>query len=196
MSQGEKVAFFDFDGTLAHGDSLGPFLIKACGVWVCLWAAARSFWSMIVRRMPEDQRRTFFKESFLFYLLRGRSLSSLAPAIARMESYPRWIESSVAALREHHRKGHRVVIASGSLDLYMKAMLGNLPYDDIICTSMEKEGDILSGRMESGNCVRERKAELVARYMEAKGGFDESWAYGNAPHDLPMMALMTHRVVV
>ncbi len=190
------VVFFDFDGTLAEGDSLWPFLIAARGRARCYAALFLAVFAYLVTPLGRD-RRTVVKDKLLKLTLGGVKLSALAPAVARMKKWPRWIEGSFEALRQHHAAGAVIVIASGSLDLYMKAMLQDaLPYHELICTEMEVVNGVLTGRMLKGNCVRATKARRVAEYIASSGPFADSWAYGNAPHDLPMMELTKNRVVV
>lgn len=191
---GRTIAIFDFDGTLAAKDSLWPFLVAYAGLPRCLLAA---LWAMV--RLPFEpadvDRRTAFKDSLLKSILSGVRVSDLKPAIDRMRSWPCWLPT-VEALKEHHAAGAHIVIATGSLDLYIREMLGSLPYDAILATEMDVRDGVLTGTMALGNCVRKRKAQRVAAYLKAYGPFTDSWAYGNAPHDLPMMELVNHRVVV
>ncbi|MFA6280780.1 MAG: HAD family hydrolase [Bdellovibrionales bacterium] len=188
------IAFFDFDGTLVKGDSLWPFLLEAVGPFRCFYALMTALTVYLMTGKTKD-RRTLIKSVMLEKALKGRNLESLAPAVARLCLWPRWLESR-DALQKHAEAGHYIVIASGSLDVYLKALLADVPHNAILCTEMESEGGVLTGRMKNGNCVRETKAERVAATMQAFGPIDESWAYGNAPHDLPMMKLVTHAVIV
>jgi phosphoserine phosphatase len=50
--------------------------------------------------------------------------------------------------------------------------------------------------MTKGNCVRLRKAERVAEWLQDNGPFDDTYGYGNAPHDLPMLELLNHKIIV
>jgi len=191
-----RIAFFDFDGTLARRDSLLPFLCRVAGFWPCAFVFAKALVGSLATPCGTD-KRTWIKERLLFSLLQNRPKASVAEAARAMRTWPRWIEPTVEALRRHHEQGDRVVVSTGSLDLYIHEMLTGLPVDDVLCTRMEVVDGVLTGRMDGGgNCVRVRKAELVAAYMREHGPFTESWAYGNAPHDLPMMELTTNRVIV
>lgn len=195
MSPPRTIAFFDFDATLSKGDSLWPFLVAAAGRWRCYAALARGIMAYLLVP-PGKDRRTVIKDSLLQHTLGGLRVADLAPAIERMKSWPRWIEPAYGALLRHRAQGDHIVIATGSLDLYVETMLGDLPHDGVLCTRMEVVDGVLTGRMASGNCVRRLKAQLVAEYLATHGPFEESWGYGNAPHDLPMMELLDHRVVI
>lgn len=191
------VAFFDFDATLSKGDSLWPFLVAAAGWPRCilaLFAGAGAYLLALVH--PGMDRRTAIKDALLHVTMRGLKVAELGPAIERMKRWPRWLEPAHSALLEHHAKGHTIVIATGSLDLYVPQMLGDLPYDAILCTQMENVDGRLTGRMLSGNCVRGRKAQLVEEYLAEEGPFEDSYAYGNAPHDLPMMLHVRHGIII
>lgn len=195
-SKNRVVAFFDFDGTLAEGDSLWPFLLAVRGPFYCLFALGFSVLHFLFNPSGQD-RRTVIKAKLLERILKGRSLEEIEPAIQRMKRWPRWLEATKGALLKHHEDGHLIVIATGSLDIYMKAILKDaLPYDELLSTEMEIVDGVLTGRMRSGNCVRTRKAQRVADYITVHGPFADSWAYGNLPHDLPMMELVKHRSVV
>lgn len=191
--QGRAIAVFDFDGTLAAKDSLWPFLLAVAGWPRCVWALLCGVVALVTT--CHGDRRTIIKTTLLEKILRGRRVDELKPAIERMRSWPQWLPT-VDALKRHHEAGDHIVIATGSLDLYVKQMLGALPYDAILATEMDVHDGVLSGHMALGNCVRQRKAERVAAYIKLYGPFADSWAYGNAPHDLPMMELMKHRVIV
>lgn len=193
-SASRSIAFFDFDGTLAARDSLWPFLVDVGGRWRCICAVAVGLWTYITCP-PESDRRTIIKDVLLRRILAGRRVEDLADSVARMKNWPRWLPT-VAALKDHYARGHHIVIATGSLGLYVPSMLGDLPYHAILATEMETVDGVLTGRMSLGNCVRATKAARVEAYIKEHGPFAESWAYGNAPHDLPMMQHVLHGVIV
>jgi HAD superfamily phosphoserine phosphatase-like hydrolase len=188
------VAVFDFDNTLVKGDSLWPFLVAVAGWPRALVALAVARSRCLVRR-PADAP-TSIKGQMLWMVLTGQREAGLGRAVAKLRRWPRWIDANLAILKEHYAAGHHVVIASGGLDLYLPVLLEKIPHHALVCTRMESVGGVLTGRMESGNCVRARKAELVAAYLGTLGPSGESWAYGNYPHDLPMMQLAQYRVIV
>ncbi len=190
-----SIAIFDFDGTLARSDSLWPFLLRAAGPWRCAKAAiaaAQTYFSV-----PKNQdRRTAVKVALLHQALAGLTVEQAKRGAERMRTWPRWIDTTVASLRDHAAKGHHILIATGSLDLYIEEMLADLPHNAVLSTVMETQNGILTGTMLSGNCVRNRKAELVGAYLLHHGPFNDVWVYGNAPHDFPMMELAQHKIVI
>ena len=191
----KNIAFFDFDGTLVKGDSLWPFLIAAAGRRTCYAALAKALWARAFCPVKSD-KRSIFKEALLLHTLAGRSVDDLAEAAGRVERWPRWIEETRQALYKHYQKGDHIVIASGGLDLYLKNLLKDIPCDAIICTEMEVKEGKTTGGMRHGNCVRDLKADLIENYLQEHGPFDDSIAYGNLPHDKPMMDKVKKRVII
>lgn len=194
------VAFFDFDGTLIHGDSLPLFVGEVIGhrrAKLALADAIRSGLHRHVRgRGPGVDFPGSVKAILLKRTLRGLPVSEALAAAERMVHRIRWHEPLVETLKSHRRHGRRVVVATGALDLYMPALLRGLEVDDLLATGMEVVDGALTGRLSTGNCVRLDKAERVRAWLHAHGPFAETWGYGNRPSDLPMLALLNQKIVV
>ncbi len=196
------IAVFDFDHTLIEGDSFWTFLSLLAG-WPCTIAAfIEGAYLLVQGRFKKDNdpqfadHRTFLKAHLLNRLVKGRNTAELPAIVTKIHERMRWKESVRKALQDHHAAGHHVVIASGGLDLYIVDLLQDVPHDGVICTRIGSANGVVTGEMVSGNCVRFRKAELVAEYLSQHGPFTESWGYGNLPHDLPMLELVKHRIVI
>jgi HAD superfamily phosphoserine phosphatase-like hydrolase len=196
------LAVFDFDHTLIEGDSLWPFLIYAAGWPRAITAsleAAGVYVCRVLRNRKDSEladKRSFIKARLLHRLLAGREYESLRPALDKLYRWQKWKPAVRRALLEHYEQGHQILIASGGLDLYLPELLKDLPPRALICTRIEVLNGFVTGHMLAGNCVRARKAEILANYIEKNGPFEDSWGYGNFPHDLPMLGLLKHRIIV
>ena len=196
------LAVFDFDDTLIKGDSLWPFLVNVAGPFRAALALADALYQFARRYLKDKNdpeiadRRTFIKAHMLRRVLAGHTVPDLASAVEKLRGWVRWNEPVRRALFEHYEKGHQIAIVSGGLDLYLPELLSALPPRALICTRMEARDGVLTGEMLSGNCVRNRKAEILGNYIAKNGPFAESWGYGNFPHDVPMLELVKHRIIV
>ncbi|AWU94592.1 HAD family hydrolase [Azospirillum ramasamyi] len=188
------VAFFDFDGTLIHGDSLPMFVGEVIGrrrAALALADAIRSAMHRHVRgRGPGCDFPGSVKAIYLKRTLRGLPVAEALAASERMVPRVRWHQPMLEVLKEHRRQGRRVVVATGALDLYMPALLRGLEVDDLLATGMEVVDGKLTGRLSTANCVRLDKAERVTAWIAGNGPVAATWGYGNHPSDLPMLALM------
>lgn len=186
------VAIFDFDGTLVQGDSL-PAFVSCCVGWPrTLLAAAVA----CLASLGAADRRTAFKAMWLKLVLRGFAAERLPSVLERLAQRLVWIEQSRARLQWHKERGDIIVIASGGLDVYLSHILRAYAPDHCLCTVMEQAEGRLTGVMVGGNCVREEKARRVQELLQSLGAHGEVWAYGNLPHDLPMLRLATHQIIV
>jgi len=194
------VAFFDFDGTLIHGDSLPLFIAEVIGrhrTRLAFADAIRSAGHRHVRgRGPGADFRGSVKSILLKRTLSGLPLAEAAVAAERLARKLRWYQPTLDALHAHRAAGRRVVVATGALDVYMPALLHGLPVDDVLATGMEVVDGRLTGRLATGNCVRFDKAERVGAWLAQNGPVGETWGYGNRPSDLPMLALLNQKIVV
>jgi len=194
-----RVAIFDFDDTLVLGDSFFPFLGLVAGkgrTWWALICALSAYALRVARDDKSISLRTFVKGYLLKSLLAGRKREDMRHAAKKLRAWRKDNDPVIKKLREHAARGDTVVVASGGLDLYLPELLSDLPCDVLICTDIGVKDGIVSAEMINGNCVRLRKAERIRKWLEENGPFDESFGYGNYPHDLPMMDLVKHRIIV
>ncbi|PWC52920.1 HAD family hydrolase [Azospirillum sp. TSO22-1] len=200
VGQHPGVAFFDFDGTLVHGDTLPMFIAEVIGrrrTQLAFADAIRSAGHRHLRgRGPGVDFRGSIKAILLKRTLRGLPLADAHAAAERLSAKLRWHPPTVQALREHRRAGRRVVVATGALDVYMPFLLRDEAVDDLLATGMEVQDGRLTGRLATGNCVRIDKADRVRAWLAANGPASETWGYGNRPSDLPMLALLDRKIVV
>ena len=195
----KKVAVFDFDHTLVTGDSFWPYLSYAVGKAQTYAALVEGLARLSLRQVQgsvAEGGRTFMKDHLLRRLLAGKKLDDLKDAAVKTRAWQTENAPVMRALHEHQERGDKIVIASGGLGLYLPELLRDIPHDALICTDIGVENGIVTGAMINGNCVRLRKAERVGEWLAAHGPFEESWGYGNYPHDVPMMNLVKHRIIV
>ena len=196
------IAVFDFDDTLVKGDSFFPFLCYVAG-WPKTLLALTDTLTLYALRYAKNKNdpaiadyRTFVKSELLQRLLKGIPASQIQSGIERLRKWVKWNPPMRQALLDHHAEGHHIVVASGGLDLYLRELLKDLPVDALLCTNIGIENGKVTAIMTSGNCVRERKADMVAAYIKQHGPFEDSWGYGNYPHDVPMLSLVKNRILV
>jgi len=192
------IAIFDFDDTLIAGDSMPRFLDEVAGVRrtrvAMAGAVAGALAAHALGRPPGADFPGSVKALLLRALLKDIPVTAAYDAARRLKSRLRWLAPQVEALHQHAAAGHRIVVASGALDVYLPILLEGLPVDDILATDMEVMDGRLTGRLAAGNCVRALKAERIHPLLTAAGG--PSWGYGNRPHDLPMLALVDHPTII
>jgi HAD superfamily hydrolase (TIGR01490 family) len=130
--------------------------------------------------------------------LDARALDLEGEAFAR-DVERRWLrDDTVARLRRHRQLGHRVVLASASLEPYVRPLGRRLEVDGLVCTKLEEAPDgRLTGRLEGLNCRGAEKARRFDAWLAQHSLSDAIvWAYGDSAGDAELLARADHPVWV
>ena len=194
-----RVAAFDFDGTLARGDSLIPFLTWVCGrarvARALTWHGPAIAWAMAGRGS-----RDAAKERFVSQLLRGRSVAEVSAVGSAFASHllARRLRPDMAARVAWHRgEGHELVLVSASLDVYLSPLASALGFDAVLATQLEVGADgLLTGRLLGANVRGPEKAARLSAWLGDDAHDVELWAYGDSSGDHDLFALATSAFLV
>jgi phosphatidylglycerophosphatase C len=185
------VAAFDFDGTLAHRDTLVPFLRSVCGTPRVALATARA----LVRSRDRDT----LKVAAIGHLFQGMQADELD---RRGLSYvPSLVEllrpEMLDRVRWHQQEGHAVVIVSASLGVYLRPLAEHLGLDTALAVELVADADgLLTGEVVGQlNTRGPHKATRLRTWVDARYGpatAVELWAYGDSSGDEELLALADH----
>jgi HAD superfamily phosphoserine phosphatase-like hydrolase len=95
----------------------------------------------------------------------------------------------------HRDEGHRTIIVSASLALYLEPFGRLAGFDDVIATRLEVgPAELLTGRILGENVRAAQKALLLGRLL----GSDPVtvWAYGDSRGDREMLAMADHPMLL
>lgn len=190
-AQAEKpvVAVFDFDGTLTRRDTLLPFLLYTLG------AAAVARHALALSPTLAGYALGLIgngvaKERVFVRCLAGMRIDELRqeaerfaalilPGLLRHESLQRfdW----------HKQQGHRCVVISASLELYVRPWGQRAGFDDVIATHLEtREGGRVTGKLSGANCYGIEKVRRLEALLGGRDGYT-LYAYGNSRGDRELL---------
>ena len=190
----QMLALWDFDGTIAKGDSVFPWvrlMIKKGEMKpadLVRMAAAFLRW-----RLGRSDILAFKETSTAF--LRGKSeeeADTLGEALWREVLSKRLYTDSVTEIRRQKEAGIQVIIVSASTDCYMRTVARELGADALLCTRCETdEAGRYTGRLTGKNCRCEEKPRRIAAYLAEHGMNDSEIisAWGDSFGDLPMLSM-------
>jgi HAD superfamily hydrolase (TIGR01490 family) len=181
------VAAFDFDVTMTTRDTFLPFLYRVFGkkrvrgVFLKLAADA-----VLVGLGLSTRDR--FKEKIVRALFLGESIERISDA-GRMhaEEIIGWIRpQALTRIQWHRDQGHRLVMVSASLGLYLEPLTEKLGFDDLLCTNPSRNHLVFDGGLEGKNC---RGPEKVSKLTALLGPLSsiELYAYGDSAGDREML---------
>lgn len=192
MTDKTTIAAFDFDGTITTRDTFVPFLIMAFGMRRVQTAFLKLVFEGI-NVLLGNSSRDRFKERIVAELFRGDSVDRLT-AVGKQHCLEilNWIRPSARERIEWHRtQGHRLIIVSASLDLYLIPVAAELGFNDLLCTRLSKKHLLFDGKLQGLNC---RGPEKVRQLECLLGSLDqyEIHAYGDSIGDQEMLAVATY----
>ncbi|MDR3352119.1 MAG: HAD-IB family hydrolase [Zoogloeaceae bacterium] len=186
------IAAFDFDGTITTRDSFVPFLFRAFGRARTCRALLRLL-PMALGVLAGSANRDAFKARLVRVLFAGASRQRLEElGIRHAEEILGWVRPAARERIEWHRtQGHRLIMVSASLELYLKPVAKRLGFHDLLCTTLVAQGDVLTGAIDGKNC---RGAEKTARLAALLGDLAplELYAYGDSSGDRELLTIAQH----
>jgi HAD superfamily hydrolase (TIGR01490 family) len=191
----EVAAFFDFDGTLIDGYSAAAFMRdRARRNDISLGEAARLVQVGLGTRTGRADFQKFMRVGVQAF--RGHDLAYLEEIGERLLRgslggllYPEMLE----VLDAHRRRGHTVVIATSALPFQVEPIARELGIEHVLCTRLERLGDVLTGRVDGPILWGPGKAAAV-RDFAATADIDlrQSYAYGNGDEDVDFLRAVGH----
>lgn len=183
-------AFFDFDGTVIDGYSASAFYRhRLRHGQIGPEELGRTLLVGLRGDLDGDRFAELMRIAALAW--RDRSVNELDELGERLfrerlagSIYP----EAWALVQAHHRRGHTVVLASSATRFQAGPAARELEVDHLLCTGLESDGGVLTGRIEGPSMWGRGKAEAIRRLAaEEDVDLDASFAYSNGFEDLPFL---------
>ena len=194
MAMNITVAAFDVDNTLTVRDCVVPFMKTVGGVSKLSKVVLSDLGKTIqnVRRRDRDALKMKFVDG-IFAGKDAREVESLGVQFASKVA-DKWLRSDVASrLRWHQEQGHVVILVSASLGAYLHPLGDLLEVDAVLCTELEEENGVLTGKLIGQNCRGKEKASRVQKWCQDSGIAleDLMYAYGDSSGDTELLELFS-----
>jgi phosphatidylglycerophosphatase C len=183
------IAAFDFDGTLSYQDALLPFFcfVKGTGK-TCI---------NLMLELPQLAgfplgltSRQAVKEGLIRRFLAGLSqdeASHLGTAFANTRLKELVKPEGLQRIQWHLQQGHRCILISAGLDLYLKPWGTQTGFRDIITSGCEIDKlGLITGRLAQPNCWGSEKTRRLTALLGPKEGY-VLYAYGNSRGDKELL---------
>ncbi|HWK25864.1 MAG TPA: HAD-IB family hydrolase [Solirubrobacter sp.] len=157
-------------------------------VWTAGIAARVPGWIMEDRRSRTAFNRNFYR---LYKDLPSRELKRQAEEALPDFIQPRIQHEAVRRIREHRRRGDRVVLVTGALDFLVDSLrhLG----DELIAARLVERTGRFTGELAEPPLTADGRASLAARLAaDHQVDLADCHAYGDSLADLPLLELVGH----
>ena len=194
MAMNITVAAFDVDNTLTVRDCVVPFMKTVGGVSKLSKVVLSDLGKTIqnVRRRDRDALKMKFVDG-IFAGKDAREVESLGVQFASKVA-DKCLRSDVASrMRWHQEQGHVVILVSASLGAYLHPLGDLLEVDAVLCTELEEENGVLTGKLIGRNCRGKEKASRVQKWCQDSGIAleDLMYAYGDSSGDTELLELFS-----
>lgn len=189
----KEIAFFDFDGTISHKDSMIEFIKKYIGVY--------SFYKALIvlspvllafkLRMISNHKA---KEKLITYLFKGWSFLNfkrIAENYSNNEIYNIVRPSAIERINLHQKKGHKVVIVSASVENWLEGWCENNNIE-LIATKLQVLDGKITGKYLTKNCYGQEKVNRIKKLFNIDD-YSEIHVYGDSRGDKEMLNIATKK---
>jgi len=198
----EKLAIFDFCGTITDFQTFDPFLesvIIGENIWFKRWVGNK-----YLKRLSGHLSR--LKKGFYLYkrlLIRSCKgvpevkIKAYARAYYQERVKPHCIPAISEKIRSLQNEGYRVIILSAGSKDYICEYAKEMSINDIIANEFDVKDGLCTGKLMDKDCLRKEKVSRLMRYIrenEIEGellvGFSDSKS------DMPFLNLCKRKVIV
>lgn len=188
------AAYFDLDRTLlpqAGAERLfvaDLFRSGRLGL-LAAWRSLRMALTMEAETLPERWKANkAYTQEF-----DRADFDALAERFAREKLFPRLAPTGLAAVAEHRRRGHRLVLLTGCLEPLARPLADQLGLDDLIAARLETRSTKYLGRLVGRHPYGPGKRELLIDHARSHDvHLGSSFVYADSLADLEILRLVGH----
>lgn len=187
--QKQIIAAFDFDGTITYRDTLFSFLIFVKGPFKTFFYLFLKL-PILIGYIFGGASRQSTKENILKEFFGGmafQDLSSLGVAFAEGPLNRHLKSEAMERVKWHQGLGHRCILISASLTIYLNAWAKKHGFDEVIASELEVEDGVVTGRLKGLNCWGPEKTRRLKELL--KGTPFTLYAYGNSRGDKELLEM-------
>lgn len=190
MKKDQVVAAFDFDGTLTARDTLPSFLSYMFGPVKTVFLLGLEIPTLLgfVCGMTSRQKT---KEKILHRFFNHLALNDLKIKGREFAEGPlnKLIrKEGLERLKWHLAQGHRCVLVSANLDVFLEPWSQKHGFHHLICSSIEASSGLVTGKIQGANCWGPEKVRRLSELLGPKENYT-LYAYGDSLGDRELLEL-------
>lgn len=187
-SHSNVIAAFDFDGTLTTSDSLLPFLRYLVG--------DKYFCQGILQDIPiligyalKIIDNSLAKEALISHFIQNKScaeVQEISDNFAK-QVIPKMLRpQAIQQLKWHQLQGHKTIVISASLEVYLLPWAKVVGFDLTIATQLQIQNGRFNGKFRGKNCYGQQKVERLRAML---GDLNDYclYVYGDSDGDRPLL---------
>lgn len=184
-----KISFFDFDGTITKDDSMFRFIRFAVGDFkfvIGLFFLSPVLILFKLKIIPNYQA----KIRMISYYFKGYNIKNFDRLASEysLNHIDKIVKpGAIEKIQWHKNQGHKVVVVSASIDLWLRPWCEKNDID-LIATEVEVLNGIVTGKFKSKNCYGIEKVNRIKKIYNLDN-YKYIYAYGDSKGDMEMLEL-------
>tara|TARA_B100000242_G_scaffold121242_1_gene85123 strand:+ start:12343 stop:12993 length:651 start_codon:yes stop_codon:yes gene_type:complete len=194
------IVIFDLDKTITKKDTYLRFIF-----FFLFFYPQRIFrsYSIILptiiyffKLLTDQELKTIFWKNF-FKGVEKKSLEEISIKFASRIIEKGLYKDATIEIKKLQKSGHHLILASASLDIYVKQIGKKLKMDKVIATKVEfDDTNKVTGNLKTKNLKGNAKLEKIRDYLNQDKGNKKTIAYSDHISDLPLLKWCDQGVVV
>lgn len=189
MTQKPTIAAFDFDGTITYRDTLLSFLLFLFGPFTTYMKLLPELPWILGFLLKKVERQTA-KEHVLTRFFKGKNKADLqkrGDTFAHDHLHAHLRPQALQRLHWHKKQGHRCILISASIDLYIEPWAKMMGFDSAICSRLEYDAhNVATGRLIGANCWGQEKLDRLTALVGPRDNYI-LYAYGDSRGDKELL---------
>ena len=184
-----KIALFDFDGTITTDDSLLKFIRFVVGDRRFLLGLVVLSPMLVLYKLKLIPNYKA-KQYMLSWFFKGMSKDAFLKvaneySLVHIDKILR--PKAIEKINWHKNQGHKVVVVSASIECWLRPWCEKNSLE-LIATKLEIKDDIVTGKLLSKNCYGVEKVNRIKEIYNLKD-FEYIYSYGDSSGDKQMLEL-------
>lgn len=188
----QKVALFDFDNTVARGDSINRLLkydLKKRPWHIVYFVKVIIYYFLYLIHVFSFEKA---KSAILFPLdsMSDDELKKFYQEIIVPTYYPHIVEE----MKQKKNEGYVVILCTASSEAYMQYT--DLPVDCVLGTRVLRKNHHATHYIVGKNCKNEEKINRILSYLDERNmtiDYENSYGYSDSDSDKPMLSLVKNK---
>lgn len=192
-------AFFDLDGTIIAGHSVGDFFVERLKAGQVSVDEFRDLLTLSARYLTKSGD---FEDGMAASVanLRGQpedELIRLGQKVSRERLLGQVFPEMKALLRTHRERGHTIAIVTSATRYQAQPLADHLGVDHVLCTELGVTGGRFTGTIRGEPCYGANKLTAARAFARRRRvSLAKSYFYSNGSEDLPLLEAVGNPVVV